>query len=192
VINQGGKTVPHIMRAATVVPRLDLTDLTTAKVIRRFHRRLGQSSATSISSQQSGYRGLERSVSVWLAVMPARRKASASAPPDVGSFLFSGGVRVWSSVRVVAARTPPGLRPTSSSRRSVNPIGFRGFFDPHDVARLHDRARILHESLRHRRDMDQGILVNPDVDECAERCHVGHHALQDHSGREITGSGPLP
>jgi hypothetical protein len=54
-------------------------------------------------------------------------------------------VRGASLARAAAAPAPPGLRPTSSSRRNVKAIACAAYrrqdFDPHDVAWLHDLAR---------------------------------------------------
>ncbi len=57
--------------------------------------------------------------------------------------------------------------------------------DAHDVAGLHHLARILHERLRHRRDVHQAVLVHADVDEGAERRDVGHRAFQHHAGLQV-------
>src|SRR5258708_5206987 len=57
--------------------------------------------------------------------------------------------------------------------------------DAYDVAGFHDLARVLHEILRHGRDVHQPILMNPDVDEGSKRGHVGHRAFEDHAGGEI-------
>ena len=66
-----------------------------------------------------------RSVPFLSAATPARRKASANAPPDVGSFRHGGGVRGRSSARAAAVPARPKLWPTSSSRRIVRAIRLR-------------------------------------------------------------------
>src|SRR5437667_454376 len=48
--------------------------------------------------------------------------------------------------------------------------------DPDDVAGLDDLARVGDERLGHRRDVDQAVLMDADVDEGAEGRDVGHDA----------------
>ncbi|GAA5608236.1 hypothetical protein Sgri01_06600 [Streptomyces griseus] len=57
--------------------------------------------------------------------------------------------------------------------------------DLHDVPGLHHVARVLHEGLRQRRDVDQAVLVDADVDERAERRDVRHDALQHHARLQV-------
>ena len=61
----------------------------------------------------------------------------------------------------------------------------RQHLDPHHVAGLDHRARVGDEGLRHGGHVHQAVLVHADVDERAERGHVGHHALQHHAGPEV-------
>jgi tetratricopeptide (TPR) repeat protein len=51
-----------------------------------------------------------------------------------------------------------------------------------DVAGLDHLARVLHEAVGQRRDVDQAVLVHADVDEGAEGGDVADHALEDHAG----------
>ena len=138
-------------------------------------------------TRQASYRGLMRLAIFLSTATPARRKASASAPPCSDSFRVSDRSRGLSSDRAADVRATPWSRPTSSSRRNVNPIRFRGVTSRTftlDVPRLHDLARVLHESLCHRRDVDQAILMDPDVDEGAERCDVGNFSLKSFRVRD--------
>src|SRR5699024_2016829 len=47
------------------------------------------------------------------------------------------------------------------------------------------RAGVLDESVRHRGDVDEAVLVHADVDEGAEGGHISHRALQHHAGAHI-------
>ena len=57
--------------------------------------------------------------------------------------------------------------------------------DPDDVAGLDHLARVGDEGPRHRGDVHEAVLVHADVDERAERRHVGDDALQHHAGRQV-------
>src|SRR4051794_35775502 len=56
------------------------------------------------------YRGLVRLPPFLSPARPARRRASASAPPDAGSFALGGGVRGRSFWRAAVGPTPVALR----------------------------------------------------------------------------------
>src|SRR3954465_7647719 len=51
----------------------------------------------------------------------------------------------------------------------------------HDVAGLDALARVLHEVARQLRDVGEPVAVHADVDERAERGHVGDHSFEDHA-----------
>src|SRR5690606_35715053 len=80
----------------------------------------------------------------------------------------------------VAARAAalPGPLPGPPRGLVVEPQGERDplarqvdveHLDPHDVAGFDHLARVLDEPVRHRRHVDQAVLVDADVDERAER-----------------------
>ena len=58
-------------------------------------------------------------------------------------------------------------------------------FYAHDVAWFHHLAEILDEPGRQGGDVDEAIVVDPDVNECAEGGDVGHDPLEDHPGDEV-------
>src|SRR5215469_17514508 len=57
--------------------------------------------------------------------------------------------------------------------------------DAHDVPWLGDASRVSDEGLRHRRDVNEPILMDTDVDEGPKGSDVGDDALQHHTRLEI-------
>ena len=102
-------------------------------------------------------------------------------------------------------RCPPAGRPLPPSRLRcpwppwpcrlvVQPQGQRDalardvdveHLDPHDVAGLTTSRGSLTKVCDMRRHVHQAVLVHADVDERAERGHVGDHALQQHARAEV-------
>jgi hypothetical protein len=55
-------------------------------------------------------------------------------------------------------------------------------FDTDDIARLRDFARVLDVSIGHRGDVHQPVLVDPHINEGAERGDVRHDTFENHAG----------
>ena len=69
-----------------------------------------------------------------------------------------------------------------------NPTAFRvnlQHFDTDDIARLRDFARVLDVSIGHRGDVHQPVLVDPYINEGAERGDVRHDTFENHAGLQI-------
>ena len=54
-------------------------------------------------------------------------------------------------------------------------------FDFDDVAGFDDVARILYEAVGKGGDVDEAVLVDADIDKCAEVGDVGDDAFEDHA-----------
>src|SRR5438046_3248552 len=84
-----------------------------------------------------------------------------------------GRPRFWSLVEPHCQRDPTAFR-----------IDLQ-HLDTDDIARLGNFAWVLDESIGHRGDVHQAVLVDPHIDEGAERGDVRHDTFENHAGLQI-------
>ena len=69
-----------------------------------------------------------------------------------------------------------------------DPTAFRvdlQHFDTDDIARLSDFAWVLDVTIGHRGDVHQPVLVDPHIDEGAERGDVSDDTFENHAGLQV-------
>src|SRR5215472_17137617 len=99
-----------------------------------------------------------------------------------GTFLRS----CWGDFCVCCGR--PRFRNLIEPHCQRDPTAFRvdlQHFDADDIARLRNFAWVLDVTVGHRGDVHQPVLVDPHIDEGAERGDVRHDTVKNHSGPQI-------